>query len=204
MQDAEVERGEAAAFQERDRERIAERELHQRGRGRREIVRAGFARLRQHQHDVGGLRERAVGVGGHGDQADAEAARIVDQVLQLGGLARPGQRQDHVVVRDHAEIAVARFARMHEEGGVPVEAKVAAILRPTWPDLPMPVTISRPLAPRIRSTAATNGCAEPVAHRGDERRDAAGLGLERAQRRRDQVAAAAAGRSRFCAASAFG
>ena len=59
MQAAEVERREAAAFQQRDRERVAERELHQRGRGRREIVRAGFARLRQQQHDVGGLRERA-------------------------------------------------------------------------------------------------------------------------------------------------
>ena len=32
-----------------------------------------------------------------------------------------------------------------KKAGVPVEAKVAAILRPTWPDLPMPVTISRPL-----------------------------------------------------------
>ena len=60
MQDAEIERREAAAFQQRDRERIAERKLHQRGGGRREIVRAGLARLRQQQHDVGRLRERAV------------------------------------------------------------------------------------------------------------------------------------------------
>ena len=54
MQHAEIERREAAAFQQRDRERIAERKLHQRRGGRREIVRAGFARLRQQQHDVGG------------------------------------------------------------------------------------------------------------------------------------------------------
>jgi hypothetical protein len=40
---------------------------------------------------------------------------------------------------------------------VPVDAKVAAILRPTWPDLPMPVTISRPLDCAISSTAAMNG-----------------------------------------------
>src|SRR5450830_1100648 len=38
--------------------------------------------------------------------------------------------------------------------GVPVDAKVAAILRPTWPDLPMPVTITRPCAARIKSMAA--------------------------------------------------
>ncbi len=61
MQVAEVDRGEAAAFQKRDGERVAERELHQRGGGGREVVRAGLARLRQHQRDVGRLAERARG-----------------------------------------------------------------------------------------------------------------------------------------------
>ena len=37
--------------------------------------------------------------------------------------------------------------------GVPVLAKVAAILRAIWPDLPMPETITRPLAASSRSTA---------------------------------------------------
>ena len=97
MQHAEIDGGEAAALQQRDRERVAERELHQRGGGRREVVRAGFARLRQRERHVGGLAERAVGVRGDGDQPDAEAARIVDQVLELGGFARPGQRHDDVV-----------------------------------------------------------------------------------------------------------
>ena len=32
-----------------------------------------------------------------------------------------------------------------KKAGVPVEAKVAAILRPIWPDLPSPVTISAAL-----------------------------------------------------------
>jgi K+-transporting ATPase c subunit len=43
--------------------------------------------------------------------------------------------------------------------GVPVDAKVAAILRPMWPDLPMPVMISRPLDDAISATAAASGCA---------------------------------------------
>ena len=89
MQDAEIERGEAAAFQQRDGERIAERELHQRGRGRRHIVWAGLARLRQDQCDIGGLGQGGVGAGGQRDQPDAVTARIVDEVLQFGGLARP-------------------------------------------------------------------------------------------------------------------
>jgi len=45
---------------------------------------------------------------------------------------------------------------------VPVEASVAATLRPTWPDLPMPVTITRPLTPRMRSIAAVNERPSPL------------------------------------------
>ena len=41
-----------------------------------------------------------------------------------------------------------------KNAGVPVEANVAAIFRPTCPDFPMPVTITRPLLPRIRAAAA--------------------------------------------------
>src|SRR3972149_1610007 len=41
--------------------------------------------------------------------------------------------------------------------GVPVEASVAAILRPTRPDLPMPVTITRPRQPRGRPRARRGG-----------------------------------------------
>ena len=39
--------------------------------------------------------------------------------------------------------------------GVPVEASVAAILRPTWPLLPMPITTTRPRTSRILRTAST-------------------------------------------------
>ena len=38
--------------------------------------------------------------------------------------------------------------------GVPVLDKVEAILRAMWPDLPMPLTTTRPLQSRIRATAA--------------------------------------------------
>ena len=69
MQQTEIAGGEAAAFQQPDGKRIAERKLHQRRRGRRQIVRAGLARLRQHQRHIGGLAQRAVGARGHGDRA---------------------------------------------------------------------------------------------------------------------------------------
>ena len=60
MQRPEIDRGKAAAFKQRDRQRVAERKLHQRGGGRREIVRAGLASLRQGQRNVGGLAQRGV------------------------------------------------------------------------------------------------------------------------------------------------
>src|ERR1700761_1724090 len=41
-----------------------------------------------------------------------------------------------------------------KNAGVPVDARVAAILRATWPDLPTPLTMTRPRAARIFSTAA--------------------------------------------------
>jgi hypothetical protein len=58
VQDTEVDGGEAAAFQERDCQRVAKRKLHQRGCGGREVMRAGFARLRQREYDIGGMAER--------------------------------------------------------------------------------------------------------------------------------------------------
>src|SRR5262245_29899825 len=50
-----------------------------------------------------------------------------------------------------------------KKAGVPVEASVAAILRAMCPDLPMPVTINRPCACRMVSTAATKDAPSPSA-----------------------------------------
>jgi hypothetical protein len=63
---------------------------------------------------------------------------------------------------------------MHEVGGVPVLARVAANLRPMWPDLPTPETMTRPLEARIRSTAA----AKPASSLVGERVNRVGLDLE--------------------------
>src|SRR5262245_17736927 len=48
-----------------------------------------------------------------------------------------------------------------KKAGVPVDAKVDAIFRPTCPDFPMPVTMTRPCAARITSTAAANDALRP-------------------------------------------
>ena len=53
---------------------------------------------------------------GDGDQRHGESARIGHEVAELDRLAGPGEGDDHVVAGDHAEVAVAGLARMHEEG----------------------------------------------------------------------------------------
>ena len=73
-----------------------------------------------------------------------------------------------------------------KKAGVPVEAKVAAILRPIWPDLPSPVTISAALGARgsgrrRRRTPRR----DRILQRRRQRGDAAAFGLQRAQRRLD-------------------
>ena len=181
VQQAEIHRGEAAAFQQRDRQRVAERELHQRGGGRRQIMRAGLARLRQSEHHVRGRRQRRVRIGGHRDQADAEAARVIGEIFQLRRLARPRQRDDDIVVRDHAEVAVAGFARMHEqrrrsgggEGGGDLAPDMAGFAHAghDHPALRGADQVDR------RGEAR----AQAVAQRGGERIDAAAFRVERAQ-----------------------
>ena len=92
---------------------------------------------------------------GDRDQGQAEALAVVDHVAKFGRLARPGKRQHGVAFRDHAEVAVAGLGGVQEEGGRPVDARVAAILRATCPLLPIPVTATRPLAAAITRTASS-------------------------------------------------
>ncbi len=116
MENLEIVGREALGFEQRDRQAVAEGQLHGRRRCWRQPVRAGLFGARQQQHDVGLLAERRLGARRDRDQRHGEAARIGDQRLQFHRLARPRQRQDEVIARDHAEIAVRGFARMHEEG----------------------------------------------------------------------------------------
>jgi len=117
MKVGELQRREAAAFEQRDSERIADRGLHQRGGGRRQNVRTGFAHLRQLQHDPCGLAQRGRCTRSHRNHGNRKAGRIIDQVLHVGLLAGPRQRDDNVVGRDHAEITMAGLGGVHEKRG---------------------------------------------------------------------------------------
>ena len=70
-----------------------------------------------------------------------------------------------------------------KKAGVPVEARVEAILPPTWPDLPMPVTTTRPARGEDRVDRGDEGLAE-AAH---ERENGARLDLEHFLREREDA-----------------
>ena len=118
VQIPEIARGEALGFEQRHRQRVAERKLHGRRSGRRETVRAGFLRDGQAQADVRLAAERAVALRSQRDERDAEALGVGDDRGELHALARPGQGDHHVAALQHAEVAVTGFGGMHERGGL--------------------------------------------------------------------------------------
>src|SRR5262249_18249016 len=134
----------------------------------------------------------AVADRGDGNEPDAEAARVVDEVLELDRLPRPRQRHDDVIGRDHAEIAMTGFAGVHEEGG---RAGGGEGCRDFPSDMPgfahaghdQPAAYDGDQMPRVNE-----GTSKAVMNRGRNRVDAGRLALERSHRRGDELAAAGA------------
>ena len=111
---AEVMRAEALVLEQRNGQRIAQGELQQRRCRGREAIGAGLLGAWQRQHDVGFLAQRRIRHRGDGDQRHGEALGIGENVTQLGRLAGIGDHDHRIVRRDHAQVAVAGFRRVHE------------------------------------------------------------------------------------------
>ena len=91
MEHGEVARREAAPLEQRHRQRVAQRQ-HAGGRGGgRQAHRAGLADLGQQQAESAASASVLAAPADQADQRDREAARVEDQVAQLGRLA--GVRQ---------------------------------------------------------------------------------------------------------------
>lgn len=93
---------------------------------------------------------------GQRNHRNGKALVIFNDGPEFLGFAGPGYEDQHVVLRHHAEVAWLASAGCMKNAGVPVEAMVAAILRPMWPLLPMPLTITRPRDAMTTSTAFSN------------------------------------------------
>ncbi len=111
----EVRLGEPAVLEQRDRERVAHRERRRRARGRGEVERAGLGGHADVEVHVRLARERRGRVAGHRDEARVHALEERQDREQLRGLARVGDREHDVALRDHAEVAVAGLGRVQEE-----------------------------------------------------------------------------------------
>ena len=135
MEIAEILRREAFAFQRRHGQRVAERQCHGGGGRGGEAHRTDLLLRRQQQRHVRRLTKRALRPTGNGDERDGETAGVGNEIGQFRCFAGIGDGDHHVVRHDHAEIAVAGLARMHEvrwragggEGGGDLAADMAAL-----------------------------------------------------------------------------
>ena len=115
VQAREVDAREVALLHERHGQRVAHGDLR-RGRARgREVEDAGLlpdAHVEVHVRVAG---QRRVGLARHRDQAVAVGVDEGYDLQDLVGLARVGEGQHHVLLRDHAQVAVEGLARVEEE-----------------------------------------------------------------------------------------
>jgi len=107
---------ETTRFEQGDGQRVAHRELRGGRCGRRQIQRAGFLGHTRVQMHIGMGGQRRFRVPGHRDQLGALALERRHNRQQLFRRARIRQADEDIVGGDHAEVAMAGFGRMHEEG----------------------------------------------------------------------------------------
>ena len=107
-------------------------------------------------------RQRRTRLGGEASPRIPSRLIGFQQLHQFPGFAARRNRQNHVTRHQHPQIAVQRLAGMQKNRWrARAGESVAEIFRPINPDLPMPVTTTRPLHANSTSTAIR------IAHRDD-------------------------------------
>jgi hypothetical protein len=93
-----------------------------------------------------------------GDERHAEALEGRNDGHDLVGLAGVRQREHRILAGDHADVAVARLAGVHEERRRAGARERGGELAADVPDFPMPVTTMRPRQLRQIRQASANSC----------------------------------------------
>jgi hypothetical protein len=112
----EILRAEAARVEQRDRQRIPQRQRRGGAGRRRQSQGAGFLRHAGVEVYVRLACQGGSRVAGHGNELRTPTLDDRHDGEQLRTFAGIGQGDQHVMVGDHAEIAVAGLAGMDEEG----------------------------------------------------------------------------------------
>ena len=116
MRAREIFLAETARIEHRHGQRVAHGQDGGGAGGRRQIQWAGFLVDPGVQVDVGQFAQAGAGIAGHRDQLGAHALDDRSDRHQLGRFAGIGNRDEHVLRGNHAEVAVGRLGRMHEQG----------------------------------------------------------------------------------------
>ena len=101
--------GELLRVDEHHRERVAHRHRRRRGVSGRHAERTRLLAARNLDVDVAHLRKRGIGTARHRDHLQPVAADRRDEVVHLRGLAGEAERDQDILRRDHAEVAVHRL-----------------------------------------------------------------------------------------------
>ena len=107
---------ESAGFHQGHRQRIAQRELGGGRRGGREVVRAGLLFHAHIQGVQGSFGDRAVDPSNHGDKGNLPGLQQGQELDQLRGGPALGDGDDHILLSDHAEVAVQGIGGVEECG----------------------------------------------------------------------------------------
>ncbi|MNV18898.1 hypothetical protein D3C71_1097380 [compost metagenome] len=109
--------GESTRFEQGYGERITHHQRRGGTGGRCQAKRTGFFRHFHAQVNIRRARHAAFWAAGHANERNVQTFQHGDQRQYFVGFTGVGQRNDHILRRDHPEIAVRRFTWMHEERG---------------------------------------------------------------------------------------
>ena len=105
----------ALVFEQRHRQRVAQRQGRRRAGGGREVQRAGLFLHADIEHHVAVLGQHRLDVAGQADHRHAEPLDRGENLQDLFGLAAVGEGDDEVAARHHAEVAVDPLGGMQED-----------------------------------------------------------------------------------------
>lgn len=90
------------------------------------------------------LRQSRVGIPPQRDQCSLQALEDFHESYQLFGFTAVGNSQHLIACNDHADITVNGLRWMQEDGRGLGARQSCSVFRQTMPDLPIPVTTTRP------------------------------------------------------------